>query len=85
MKFRPYIADSTDLGLKISNRNFKDFSASIFQGRRQECLVVLGFKTKPPPLAKAPPIDAFPTYDEQPRPSADDYIGDTDYPAEAYF
>ncbi|MEA1949260.1 MAG: hypothetical protein U9N83_18415 [Thermodesulfobacteriota bacterium] len=33
----PYIADSTGLGLKISNRNFKDFMASIFQGRRQEC------------------------------------------------
>jgi hypothetical protein len=46
---------------------------------------VVGFKTKPPPLAKAPPIDAFPTYDEQPEPSADDYIRNLDYPAEIYF
>jgi len=30
-------------------------------------------KRKPRPTANAPPIDAFPTYDEQPGPSADDY------------
>ncbi len=33
----------------------------------------------------APPIDVFPTYDEQPGHSTDVYIGDPDYPAEAYF
>jgi hypothetical protein len=42
-------------------------------------------KRKPMPVANAPPIDAFPTHDEQPGPSADDYIRDPDYPAEAYF
>jgi hypothetical protein len=42
-------------------------------------------KRKPRPVANAPPIDVFPAYDEQPGPSADDYIIDPDYPAEAYF
>ena len=30
-------------------------------------------KRKPRPTANAPPIDVFPTYDEQPGPSTDDY------------
>ena len=42
-------------------------------------------KRKPRPVANGPPIDVFPAYDEQPRPCADDYIRDPDYPAEAYF
>jgi hypothetical protein len=42
-------------------------------------------KRKPQPVANAPPIDVFPAYDEQPGPSADDYIADPDYPAGAYF
>ena len=42
-------------------------------------------KRKPRPVANAPPIDIFPAYDEQPGPSADDYIRDPAYPAEAYF
>ena len=42
-------------------------------------------KRKPRPRANAPPIDVFPAYDEQPGPSADDYIINPDYPAEAYF
>jgi hypothetical protein len=42
-------------------------------------------KRKPRPTANAPPIDVFPAYDEQPRPSANDYIRDPGYPAEAYF
>jgi len=42
-------------------------------------------KRKPRPVANAQPIDVFPAYDEQPGPSADDYIRDPDYPAEAYF
>ena len=42
-------------------------------------------KRKPRPTANAPPIDVFPTYDEQPGPNTDDYITDPDYPAEAYF
>ena len=42
-------------------------------------------KRKPRPTANVQPIDAFPTYDEQPGPGADDYIRDPDYPAEAYF
>ncbi len=41
-------------------------------------------KRKPRPVANAPPGDLFPEYDEQPGPSADDYVGDPDYPAEAY-
>ena len=36
LKFLPYIADSTGFGFKISKQNLKDFTASIFQGRRQE-------------------------------------------------
>ena len=40
---------------------------------------------KPRPVAHAPPIDIFPAYEEQSGPSADDYIRDPDYPAEAYF
>ena len=43
----------------------------------------VGCETKAP--ANAPPIDNFPTYDEQPEHSADDYIREPDYPAEAYF
>ena len=42
-------------------------------------------KRKPRPTANAPPIDVFPAYDEQPGPSANDYIRDQGYPAEAYF
>ncbi len=42
-------------------------------------------KRKPRPVANAPPIDVFAACDEQPGPSADDYIRDPDYPAEAYF
>ena len=41
-------------------------------------------KRKPPPLANAPPIDVFPAYDQQPAPSADDYLIDPEYPIEAY-
>ncbi len=41
-------------------------------------------KRKPRPMANAPPIDVFPTYDKQPVPSMVDYIRDPDYPAEAY-
>ena len=39
-------------------------------------------KRKPRPVANAPPFDVFPAYDEQPGPSADDYISDPDYPAD---
>ena len=39
-------------------------------------------KRKPRPVANAPPIDVFPEHDEQPGPSADDYIVDPDYPAD---
>ncbi len=42
-------------------------------------------KREPPPVANAPPIDLFPAYDEQPGPSADNYLRDPEYPAEAYF
>ena len=42
-------------------------------------------KRKSQPVAKASSIDVFPAYDEQPEPSADDYIADPGYPAEAYF
>ena len=42
-------------------------------------------KQKPFPRAHAPPIDGFPLYDEPPAPSADEYLTDPDYPAEAYF
>ncbi len=42
-------------------------------------------KRKPRPVAHAPPIDVFPAYDGQPGPRADDYIADSDYPAEAYY
>lgn len=42
-------------------------------------------KRKPRPVANAPPIDIFPAYDQQPGPSAHDYIADPDYAAEAYF
>ncbi len=42
-------------------------------------------KRKSLPIANAPPIGVFPTYDEQPGPSIDDTITDPDYPAEAYF
>ena len=37
---------------------------------------------KPRPVANAPPIDVIAAYDEQPGPSADDYISDPDYPAD---
>jgi hypothetical protein len=30
-------------------------------------------------------VDVIPAYDEQPGPSADNYIRDPDYPVEAYF
>ena len=40
---------------------------------------------KPFPRAHAPPINGFPFYDESPAPSADEYLTDPDYPAEAYF
>ena len=39
-------------------------------------------KRKPRPVANAPPTDVFPAYDEQPGPSADDYIRDPEYPAD---
>jgi len=42
-------------------------------------------KRKPRPTANLPTIDVFPTYDDQPEPSVDEYITDPDYPAEAYF
>jgi len=42
-------------------------------------------KRKLRPVANAPSIDVFPAYDEQPGPSADDYIRDPDYHTEAYF
>jgi len=42
-------------------------------------------KRKPFPRAHAPPIDGFPLYNEPPAPSADKYLTDPDYPAEAYF
>ena len=41
-------------------------------------------KRKLRPTANAPPIDVFTAYDEQPGPSADDYIKVPDYLAEAY-
>jgi len=40
---------------------------------------------KPHPVANAPPIDVFPSYDDPPGPSTDEYIQDPQYPAEAYF
>ena len=42
-------------------------------------------KRKPHPLANAPSSDVFPVYDEQPGPSADDYVVDPQYPDEAYY
>jgi len=43
-------------------------------------------KRKPPrPVANAPSIDVFHAYDEQPGPSAGNYIRDPEYPAEAPF
>jgi hypothetical protein len=42
-------------------------------------------KRKPQPVDNAPPIDVYPAYDQQPAPSADDYIADPHYPADAYF
>ena len=39
-------------------------------------------KRKPRPVANAPPIDVFHAYDQQPGPSVDDYIRDSDYPAD---
>ena len=42
-------------------------------------------RRKPRPFANDPPIDVFPAYNQQPGPSADDYIKDSVYPAEAYF
>jgi hypothetical protein len=42
-------------------------------------------KRKPLPRANAPPIDAFPAYEDHPVPCADDYIRDPQYPADAYF
>jgi len=38
-------------------------------------------KRKPRAVANAPPIDAFPAYDEQPGPSSDDFIRVPDDPA----
>ncbi len=40
-------------------------------------------KRKPRP--RAPPSDIFHIYDEQPGPTAEDYLVDPQYPAEAYF
>ena len=34
------------------------------------------------PVANAPPIDVFPAYDEQPGPSSDDYVRNSEYPAD---
>jgi len=54
----------------------------------QQILKHLGLwdvKRKPRPVANAPPIDVFPAYNEQPGPSADDYICAPQYPADAYF
>jgi len=42
-------------------------------------------KRKPRPVAHGPPIDIFPAYEDPPGPSADDYISDPQYPADAYF
>ena len=42
-------------------------------------------KRKPHPVANSPPDGAFPTYDEQPGPGADDYVVDLDYHIEVYF
>ena len=42
-------------------------------------------RRKPCPVANAPPINVFPAYNEQPGPSADDYICDPPHPAESYF
>jgi hypothetical protein len=50
-----------------------------------EHLNLLDVKRKPFPRAHAPPIDGFPLHDEPPAPSADQYLTDPDYPAEAYF
>jgi len=54
----------------------------------QKILMHLGLwqvKSKPQPVAHAPPAGVFPAYDEQPGPGVDDDIVDPDYPAEAYF
>jgi hypothetical protein len=37
-------------------------------------LVLWYVKTKPHPVAHAPPIDTFPVYDSPPAPSTDDYF-----------
>ena len=39
----------------------------------------------PRPVAHAPPTQVFPTYDEHPAPSADDYVTDPVYPIDYYF
>ena len=39
-------------------------------------------KHKPRPVANTPPIDVFPAFDEQPGPSAGDYIRVPEYPAD---
>jgi hypothetical protein len=42
-------------------------------------------KARLPPKANASPIYVFPTYDEQPSPSTDDYIRDPDTPCRGLF
>lgn len=44
----------------------------------------MGDKTKATTRSNAPPIDVLAAYDQQPAPSADDYIADPDYSADAY-
>ena len=39
-------------------------------------------KRKMSPRAHAPPIDIYPTYDEPPVPSVDDYMKDPEYPVD---
>ena len=42
-------------------------------------------RRKMSPRAHASPIDIYPTYDEPPVPSVDDYMKDPEYPVEVYF
>jgi hypothetical protein len=45
----------------------------------------VGCQRKLPPRAHVPPIDFDTTYSEEPIPTIDDQLIDTEYPVEAYF
>jgi hypothetical protein len=83
-RYRPNFDDNDDWKQRRKTSNCHDELISFIEGPdvMKKILKHLGLwevkRKLPRTVANAPPIDVFPAYDEQPGPSSDDYIKESD-------